>query len=54
MVSSCLVIHFLDSFDIDLRQAVVDDVAGEEVDAPRQSLFDLWWSFSIVFRLSRT
>lgn len=51
VVSSSLVAHLLHSLNVEFRQTVVDDVAGEEVDAPSQSLLDLWRPFSVVFRL---
>ena len=41
MISSRLITDFFDSFYIDFRQTVVNDVAGEQIDAPCQSLFDL-------------
>lgn len=41
------------SLNVELRQTVVDDISGEEIDAPGKSLLDLRRSFPVIFCLPR-
>jgi hypothetical protein len=53
VVASGFVTGLLGAIDVDFRQAVVDDVSGEKVDAPGESLFDLRLLLAVVHRLPR-
>jgi hypothetical protein len=41
------------SLNVELRQTMVNDISGEEIDAPGKPLLDLCRSFPIIFRLPR-
>jgi hypothetical protein len=54
IVPACFIRQFLDAVDVKLGEAVVDDVPGEEVDAPGEPFLDLRLLGPVVHQLPRT